>query len=147
MSFAEDLMDGVQKEIELLDIILKNKNIELIEKPSGKFSGYDFQTYHKIKNEYLRIEVKYDRYNNQYIAIEFKCNGTISGAYTSRADYYFVFKNNKWFYSKTVKLIEIVVSNKYEVKTSDKDINYKTEFVLVPLEEFQEFKPNVIDPP
>ena len=82
MSFKKDLEFGHKYENIFIEEILNNP--VGLERPPGKFSGYDFA----IGNE--RYEIKADRqtYKTGNFCIEFGCSGRPSGISTTQATHY-----------------------------------------------------------
>ena len=140
MSFKADLEFGHKYENIFIEKILNNP--VGLERPSGKFSGYDFA----IGND--RYEIKADRqtYKTGNFCIEFGCNGRPSGISVTQATHYgyFVVRPGGDYDIYTIPtsdILQMIMDRRYSREMRGGD-GYKSQFFLFDKNIFEQYKVN-----
>jgi hypothetical protein len=138
MSFREDLAFG--HKYEDIYIARLNKPAEEIDRPSGRFSGYDFA----VGGE--KYEVKADRqtYKTGNFCIETHCSGRASGitvSQSSRYIYFVVYPDGEYdiYNIPTRDVVQMLVDKKYS-RSMKGGNGFKSLFYLFDKNLFTEYK-------
>lgn len=119
--------------------LLESYGLEITDKaPDNKsFKDYDFM-YKNSKGNELTAEVKTDASKTKNLFIQFERNGKSSGIFLTRADLYVTYNlSDELFYIiKSEQLREAIVSNRYEIKRNNKNVQELVKGVIIPKEEF-----------
>lgn len=138
MSFKSDLAFGHKYEDIFIEKVLKNP--PNLERPAGKFSGYDFA----LGDE--RYEVKADRQTHKTgnFCIESHCGGKPSGISITQATryVYFVVYPDGWYDIYNIPkddILKMIIAQKHE-RTMWGGDNKKSHFYLINKYLFEKYK-------
>lgn len=112
MDFKQDLKLWKRAELEFMELLSYIKDVDVIERPQGKFPDYDVKMKLKDWRE-MTYEVKRDWIypTSKCLGIEYECKGVPSGILTSKADYYVYKLWNDFYFAKKSDLLELVIKS------------------------------------
>ena len=138
MSFKEDLEFGHKYEDIFIQML--NKKSDEIDRPSGKFSGYDF----RVGEE--KYEVKADRQTHKTgnFCIETHCSGRASGISTTQSTryiYFVVYPDGEYdiYNIPTGDIVQMLMDKKYS-RSMNGGNGYRSLFYLFDKNLFTEYK-------